>query len=77
MTNYMMVMILMIGAVVFCIGWGWIKINHEYKVKRSNGLARFIKRDIKELLYDYTDHLMDKTIEMTEEMKKRLEDDDK
>lgn len=70
MANY--VMVLMIGIMVFAIGAGLIKLNHYYAVKRSNGLARFITTDCKKMLEEYTDNLLQKTMDMTTEMTKKM-----
>lgn len=66
MTNY--VMVLVIGAVSFAIGAGLIKLNHYYAVKRSNALARFVTTDVEKMLEDYTDHVLEKSIEMTKKI---------
>ena len=73
MCNAMM-LVLVGGAVVFAVGAGLIKVSHYYSVRRSNALARFVLVDVKKLVDDYTDNLMKKTVDMTAEMAKKMQD---
>ena len=67
-----MLLVLVIGLAVFGIGAGLIKLNHYYACKRSNALARFVTVDVEKMLEDYTDHVMDKTVEMTKKMQQAM-----
>lgn len=76
MTTFeLMLVILFTGLVFGSIGLILIKVNHEFTIIRTNGLARFITTDVKRMLYDYTDDIMKKTIDMTMEMQKKMMED--
>lgn len=69
-----MMLVLVGGVVAFAVGAGLIKVSHYYSVRRSNALARFVLVDVKKLVDDYTDNLMKKTVDMTAEMAKKMQD---
>ena len=70
-----MIVVLFAGLVFAFAGAVLIELSHQNSIKRSNGLAKFITTDVKRMLYDYTDDIMKKTIDMTMEMQKKMMED--
>lgn len=76
MTTFELMMVILFTGLVFgSIGLILIKINHEFTIIRTNGLARFITTDVKRMLYDYTDDIIKRSTDMTMEMLNKMTED--